>query len=325
MSTSLRPAAPPLRQHAEFFELMRWLESGWPPSSTSPTGGTERRRPMHLLRLPQAARLDMAPAELAPNPTRSDAEGERPLTVALRHFGLFAPYGPLPIFVTELAGADRRAALERFLGLLSGNLAWYDYKAWSALHAVVSLDRSSEGGTFVRQLRTLSNAQASDGTTSARAAHRQRCRTHHPGMYVGPRRTLQGLQDLLADYFSLPVAVLPRTGGWRHTGAHPQKARVLGRWTLGQRIFDPAALATLRIGPVDPKAFTRLRRRGDLLKAILEVADDFARHGIDFRVEVDVRTRRGMNGQLGAMHLGQDTWASPLDAIKRVNVHEPCY
>jgi type VI secretion system protein ImpH len=292
--------------------------------------GRARRRPFWL-RLLQPARMDFAAAEVVDLEFIEGAfESDLPiLRVAMRHFGLFAPYGPLPIHVTEHAQHEQRAVFEQFFGHLSGELAWLDFKAWAHLHPVVGYDVRTRGNAFVGRLSLLANVRAAsrqaigDKQDIGTERHIRACRTHFVGMYAGHHRPLHRLSAMLSQYFRVPVAVLPRAGGWQEVDKSGNRQYVAGRWLLGKRVFAPQSAITLLVGPIDAKEYPRFHRRQPTVRWMVGVAEDYAGGRVDARLVVDVITHPGMNGRVGTMRIGIDTWVSPIEQIVRLTIREP--
>lgn len=75
---------------------------------------------------------------------------QRPTQVLIqaRHFGMFAPYGPLPIHVTEHARTEviarRNQAFQQFVGIVSQRFAVLHYRAWAQLKAMIGHDHDDD-------------------------------------------------------------------------------------------------------------------------------------------------------------------------------------
>jgi type VI secretion system protein ImpH len=315
-----------------FFELMRRIDvlaqQAKAPVPMTLEGAQARRRPPWL-RLQQHARMDFAPTEIA------DLEfveplfegGASSLRVGMRHFGLFAPYGPLPLYMTEHAQHEAREVLEQFFGHLTAELAWLDYKAWAQMHPVVGCDASAQECTFVKRLSSLAAVDLAVSLDTAQCAetakHIRMCRTHFAGLYAAKHRPLPDLAAMLRKYFRIPITVLARTGGWLELETPKTVKPVVGRWFLGRRVFAPQAQMTLLVGPICAQQFPRFHRRQAITRWLIAVAEDYTCGLVDARLMVDVRTQAGMNGRIGKMRVGVDTWASPVDRLVRLCIHEP--
>lgn len=295
----------------EFFQLMRGLPSG------------EGRRAPAWLRLYQPARMDFAPAEVA-SVERIDGrfeDGADVLRIAVRHFGLFAPYGPLPIHITEQAQHEARETFEQFLGYLSAQLSWLDFRAWADLHPIVGLCASPEGNAFLRRVSTLGGA--ANRSNHAVDPHVGGCRAQFVGAYASRHRTPSRLSAIFRRYFGVAAQVHLRTGGWQRLSPTGKGRPAIGRWILGGRVLSPQSCIDIVVGPVDAAQMHQFRRGGDLARAMVAVSQDYTGCKIHTRLIVEVRTHTGMNGRVGAMRTGIDSWASPLEQLVRVTIHEP--
>ncbi|KVQ20018.1 type VI secretion protein [Burkholderia ubonensis] len=285
------------------------------------------RRSPAWLRIEQSADMKFASTEVAQvrvEPPRLIEVDDHPhVSVIQRHFGLFAPYGPLPLHVTEHAMQERRfernAAFERFLNLACGDLAWLHYIAWSSMHPVLGYER--ERNPFVERVTALANAHAPFGDDAA-ANHTQVCRRAFPGSYCAPRRSLAGLQRVLARYFDVPLRVVPRYGRWMPVSPEPRGGRRLGAWRLGARIWDVQHSMEIVIGPIDADAFHRWQRRSAAAMAVCAVATDFVDGRIDPVIKVQVRTRPELAGKVGSMRAGVDAWCRPDHALRTLTIYE---
>lgn len=322
-----------LAKPRKFFELMRRIDtlaelptkSPWPEQAEN---AQARRRPSWL-RLQQSARMDFAPTEVVDlvHVAPLFEGGASSLRVGMRHFGLFAPYGPLPLYVTEHVQHEARAVFEQFFGHLTAELAWLDYKAWAQMHPVVGCDLQERESTFVKRVSSVAAVELTTtlnmGQCQETARHIRLCRTHFSGLYVAKHRPLPCLAAMLRKYFRIPVTVLARTGGWIEIEKPKCTKPTVGRWFLGRRVFAPQAQMTLLVGPICAQQLPRFHRRQALARWLVAVAEDYASGLVDAKLMVDVRTQTGMNGRIGSMRVGVDTWASPVDRLVRVCIHEP--
>jgi type VI secretion system protein ImpH len=283
------------------------------------------------LRLEQAAELYFSGSELQdvrlePAKEKGGRDGENDvLRVRMRHFGLFAPYGPLPIHVTEHAkyerSFERNAGFEAFLNLLSGHLAVLDYRAYANTHPVLSLYGHPRRAGFSRRLENLTSGWMA-GNDRAYAAHIQRCRLGQSWAYVRPERSLAALETILARYFAIDVKVTPRHGRWIEIGGEGGEKR-LGQWRVGRRIFDTQSAIHVRLGPVDAKDFPQFQRASERMKTMVRLIEDYTGGQVNARIDVDVRTSPSLRAALGKTRIGQNTWIKPSDELKTICTHNP--
>ncbi|TCW77474.1 type VI secretion system baseplate subunit TssG [Burkholderia sp. SRS-46] len=304
-----------------FFELMRRVEMlererGVPMRRA--------RRSPPWLRIEQSADMHFASTEVAnvrvEQGVVSDADDHPQVDVVQRHFGLFAPYGPLPLHMTEHAMQEKRfernAAFERFVNVACGDLAWLHYFAWSSMHPVLGCERARN--PFVERVTTLANARG--GLAGDRDV--QACRRAFPGTYCAPRRSLADLGRMLERYFRVPLRVVPRHGRWISVPPAPDGGRRLGAWRLGARIWDVQHSMEIVIGPIGADEFHRWRQRSAAAMALCAVATDFVDGRIDPVIKVQVRTHPDLAGKVGRMRVGVDAWCRPDHALHTLTIYE---
>ncbi|MBB5412603.1 type VI secretion system protein ImpH [Paraburkholderia sp. HC6.4b] len=315
-----------LSARCTFFELMRRVEA---LQRRHGTRATRKRRVPKWLRIEQPAAMHFAGTEVervhAELPQFAEDGDGAQVTVIQRHFGLFAPYGPLPLHVTEHAMQEKRfernAAFERFINVACGELAWLHYTAWSSMHPVLGYERVRH--PFVERVTALADARrASTADAEPFADHALACRRAFPGLYCAPRRSLADLQRMLAAYFGVPLRVVPRHGRWIPVAAAASEARRLGGWRLGARIWDVQYSAEIVIGPLEADGFQRWQRRAAAVLAMSAVVTDFVDGRIDPVIKVQVRTRPELAGRIGRMRVGVDAWSRPDCALRTLTVYE---
>jgi len=304
-----------------FFELMRRIEAAF---ASQHVAASRQRRMPNGLRLIQPAALHFSPTEITDvRVERASADPKSPWHVSVQHrnFGLFAPYGPLPIHVTEHAWIEKKfersEAFEQFINLLSSNMAWLHYRAWSAMHPAVGFDRARH--PFVARLAGL--VQAELAPSHAPSASAQACRLANPGVYLSPQRPLAALQRVLSQHFEIDVKVRPRRGRWFSVAPHKEASNPLGRWRLGSRVWDVQQTIDIELGPVEAEAFPLWQRRSARVQAVHAVALDYTQARTDSAIHIWVKTRPELAAKLGGMHLGVNAWMKPGHALKRLTVH----
>jgi len=317
----------PLQVNKNFFELMRrveYLDRADPLDAV--TARSVRRQPVWLT-LEQTAELTFAAGEVDSVQVRTaplDRTIAREVVVRQRHFGLFAPYGPLPLYVTEHAlqesRFERNVAFERFVNMVSAHLAWNHYCAWSALHPVLGYERERNG--FAERLGRLSNAPQPGTDLNLSNTHAGACRSAFAGVYAARQRPLAPLRRMLSRYFNVPVQVLPRAGRWMAVPNKGTDPRKLGQWRVGSRVLDAQLQTQIIVGPLESQAMQQWKRKSACVAALIQVTHDYADGHIHPLVKVQIRTHADMAGRLGAMHLGQDAWAKPGNAIQTLTVYD---
>lgn len=283
------------------------------------------------LRLEQAAEMYFAGSDLqdvcleqAKDKHGHEVDGDI-LRVRMRQFGLFAPYGPLPIHVTEHAkherSLERNGGFEAFINLLSGHLALLDYRAFANTHPVISQFAHPQQAGFSFRLSQLASGWMA-GMDARLAQHVSRCRLGAAWAYVRPERTLDALEKILAGYFEVDIQVSSRHGRWIEIGGETGEKR-LGQWRVGKRIFDTQSAIHVRVGPVAARDFSAFQRASERMKTMVRLIEDFTGGQASARIDVDVRTSPDLRAALGETRIGHDTWVRPTDEIRTICAHNP--
>jgi type VI secretion system protein ImpH len=311
-----------LRSDKTFFELMRRIEA---MTSNARNQHAIQQRIPDGVRLIQPAALQFSSSEISKvSFERLDDDSQSSLDILIEHrnFGLFAPYGPLPIHITEHAWVEKRfernEAFEQFVNLLSSNMAWLYYRAWSAMHPALCFDHVSR--PFISRLNAL--IQIEPVFTAKHHPSVSACRIANPGVYLNSQRPLTAMQRILSNHFQVKTNIYPRRGRWYSTQHSAHVPVQLGRWRLGKRVWDVQQTIDIEIGPIDANDFHLWQRRSLRIKALDAVVRDYTQARIDFAIHVMVKTHPDLAVKVGAAQLGVNTWLRPGHALKRLTVHE---
>ncbi|WP_130835782.1 type VI secretion system baseplate subunit TssG [[Erwinia] mediterraneensis] len=292
----------------DFFELLRRIDRAVPTRSRLGTTGDGSHR---YLRIVQLADMSFAPREVV-----DVRQTPAPLTLCCRHFGLFAPYGPLPIHMTEHARhellARRNPAFQDLAALLSQRMAILHYRAWAQLHVSVGHDRSQHN-PFLSHLRQL--AGLPPGITHNK--HIQRVRQAFPGAFLPGRGSLRHLQALLTHYFALPVSLIAGRGLWIDAACSQDSQRMgkLGVTRLGRRFFDVQHSLVVNIGPVSVRDYHCFQRGSERLQALVHICHDAVRYRKVLEIHLLIQTSPEMAAHLGQVRPGRNGWLKPRSAL----------
>jgi type VI secretion system protein ImpH len=201
----------PLTQQPEQFTLfgaLRLLEQVF---ADHPRLGEARKATDDPVRLGQTPTLAFAPSQLSA--FRGGAG--QPARLEQYSFGVFGPNGAVPIHLTEQAYELRRhredSTMVDFLNTFQHRLIALFYRAWANSDPATSLDRpaSDRFALYVGALGGLGPQAARD-----RDAVLDYAKFYRVGHFAAQARSAEGLQQILADYFGLPVEVRQFVGDW---------------------------------------------------------------------------------------------------------------
>lgn len=290
-----------LRAEQDFFALLREFER---LSPGQPRLGVSNDRSLPRLQIIQAADGSFAPREVM----RIVTDDHR-LEVLTRYFGFFAPYGPLPIYVTEVAhsGDDRRrnTALQSFVAIVSQRLAVMHYRAWNQLNPITGHDHPSGNNPFNRRLLQIT------GCTPAQPQykHLARLRRNWPGAWLPGRGSVKELQRMLRHYFGISLRVMTRQGMWfSEPGPAEQCGKVLGAARLGRRFYDAEYGVRIEVGPLEADQYALYQRGETRLLCLARCCQAFFRHQYAIDITLRIHTTPDMTCRLGEGRVGRSGW-----------------
>lgn len=179
------------------------------------------------------------------------------------HFGLFGPYGPLPLHLTEYAHRKIRmgdGGVAAFCNVLHHRFLSFFFRAWAMSRKEIGMDRVRvEHGTA--RLRADDHPHSFDfyigsllgcGLTSLhdRDTVPDMAKLYYSGLLIKSSRNAESLAGILEDHFGVPVAIeefvrrtvsVPETSRWV-LGCNPASG------SLGRSILLGATMEDLQIG-----------------------------------------------------------------------------
>ena len=260
-------------------------------------------------------------------------QGQRPSLINTA-YGIFGPNGPQPLVISEYA-FDRKhnyndAAFHRFADIFHHRCISLLYRAWANTQAVIEVDntQSNRFTDYISALAACLPVAADQGQRTP-----QNHRLFHAGLFKQETRSFDGLSQLIASVFQVPVSVTPLTGGWLaldsqhqlHLGPGVQLG--VNRY-LGARAYACQHRFTLNIGVIHYRQFLHLLPHTDSYQQLLNLVSEYA--GIEFEWDLNVtidsstlpRWQLGRDGGLGwNLWLGASTATSANN--KTTTIHFP--
>jgi type VI secretion system protein ImpH len=304
---------PTLSVRQDFHELMRRIDRATPDA---PRLGERADLDRKRIDIRQPADFGFASREVSSlRQTPIDGEGNVTIQLELRHFGPFAPYGPMPVDVTEYARdaslGDRQRAFEDFVNLPVARLAVLYYRAWGQLKECVCYDRS--GNAFLARLSSTVAAT----TYAPRRSYLRVLRHAFPGVYLRGAASLPQLESVLERYFATGIRVAPRVAGWiepkpgdTRNQAHLGRARI-GELRIGRRFYDAQHRIGITVGPLAAPDYLDWQGNADRLVQLEDTVRDFVGQRVVCRVALSIRTEPGMAMRLSNARIGRTTWLRP--------------
>lgn len=310
------PAADPLSEGYDFFELLRRLEQRRGLFGYS---GTADREPA---RIGQHVRLSFSARDVV---KFQDASDKAPARVTVANLGLLGPEGPMPLHLTRwvldrlsqrwFTGADAEQTSDTtfvdFVNILQHRMIALYYRAWADAHPAVQVERSVGG-----RVRAMLEAMAGIGLPGTQDPELDTVRLRQAGSLANQVDGAERLTLFLATAFKVPVQIKEFVAAWitipKALQSQVGKAYAsLGSGaTIGPRVFSRQSRIELRVGPLsldDFKSFLPGERRLALFKKAV-------RDMIGEALDVDLRIVLARNAvpapKMGTIQLGRTSWLS---------------
>jgi type VI secretion system protein ImpH len=287
-------------------------------------GAAERPsdEPVRVGQIPSAA---FAGAEVSD--FRAAVDGT-PARLMVAFLGLWGPNGPLPAHMTEYAHERLThagdATLARFADIFHHRILLLFYRAWAVTQPTAS-SGPADSNAFARYVGALMGLGLP--TLRERGGASDFAKLHYASFFAASR-SAEGLQDMLADYFGVAVAVEEWVGEWLdlpdderwQLGVRPGTSS-LGRAALGPRVWSRTSKFRVRFGPLRAPEFERMLPGSEALEALVSLVRLYTNDEWDWDVRLVLAVadsdpiRLGRNGRLGwTARIGSGPQA-PVDVV----------
>lgn len=267
---------------------------------------------------------------------RWETGGAPVLTV--NFMGLFGPQGTLPIYYTELIRERLRAkdpTMAAFFNMFNHRMISLFYQAWEKYRFTIAYERG-ERDRFSHHLLDLI------GLGTPRLQDRQALPDDsllfYSGLFALHARSASALQQVLADYFDVPVEVEQFVGAWYALDApnqcrldHGDISEQLGIGSVvGDEIWDQGGAVRVRLGPLSIRQYLEFLPQGSAYPSLRAITRFFSGDEIDFEVQLVLKRDDVPACELGEAvpvvpQLGWSTWIKsaamtrdPADTILRI-------
>ncbi|MDN5937418.1 MAG: type VI secretion system baseplate subunit TssG [Salinisphaera sp.] len=290
-------------QRFTLFAALRLIEAG---NAARPRLGQSRRPAQDAVRVGQQPQLWFAPSDVTAYQAGSPAR----LTCA--SFGLFGPNGALPLHLTEYARQRERdhrdPTFTAFADMFHHRMTTLFYRAWADAQPTTHRDRPQAD-----RFATYLGALAGLGTPGlrGRVAVSDLAVFHRAGRFGPTAKSAEGLEDILSDYFGMPITVESHVPRWLEM---PRRERLLldrarrkrlGRdANLGSRSWQCQFGFRLLLGPLDHRGFEDFLPGGSALTALAALVRHYVGDELAWQLELGVEpgatdvTRLGQAGRL---------------------------
>jgi type VI secretion system protein ImpH len=253
---------------------------------------------------------------------RFDEDG--PATLSVNFMGLVGHMGVLPMHYTLLIDQQAEAAgdpeaYRDFLDIFQHRMISLFYKAWERSHFYVPFERGEEDRISARLLDFMGLGSLDLGQ---KMNDRLQTLLFYCGLMGLRQRSAVAFDQLLEDYFDVPVEVEQFRGGWYRLSESSQ-CRIddedglgagLGEGTVvGDEIWDPQAKVRIRLGPLSRDQYDDFLPGGLAHQALREMTQLFSDGQFDVEVQL-ILDKNDVPGvvlgseEKGLPPLGWSTW-----------------
>jgi type VI secretion system protein ImpH len=246
--------------------------------------------------------------------------------MSVNFMGLTGPLGVLPLYYTELVMErlrSRDTTLRDFLDIFNHRSISLFYQAWEKYRYPIAYERG-RSGHFLEMLQSLV------GLGMPALANRQAVGDESLLFYTGllaqqPRSAI-ALEQILADYFDVPVEVEQFVGAWSSLDRETQTrfedsegfSTQLG-WgaVVGDEVWDLQSRVRVKLGPLPLKKYLEFLPAGTAYAPLRALTRFFAGDDLDFEVQLILEREEVPACLLGAEgeqapRLGWATWVKSV-------------
>jgi type VI secretion system protein ImpH len=246
-------------------------------------------------------------------PDEPGADGLPRMTV--NFMGLTGPLGVMPAVYTRHVADRVRArdtALRDFLDLFHHRIVSLFYRAWEKYRFTVVRERD-EADPVSEHLRDL--VGIGTGGLDGRFPLPDEALLFYSGLLSMQPRSAQALEQVVADYFEVPVSVQQFVGAWYPLtlpsqcllGEDVGPAGQLGLGAVaGDEVWDVQSRVRLRLGPIPRQRYDRFLPGGSAFEPLRALVRFFSDDQLEFDVQL-VLARDDVPGCV----LGEDDAAAP--------------
>ena len=216
-------------------------------------------------------------------------------SMTVNFMGLTGPNGVLPHTYTEFVRDRIRAkdpTLRDFLDIFNHRMISLFYRAWEKYRFYVSYERDQQD-RFSRYLMSFA------GLGTSGLEHRQKLRDETFLFYCGllalQPRSAVALEQILNDYFEVPVSVEQFAGSWRALAESDLclmdekggcSAQLGVGAVAGDEIWDRQSRARIVLGPLSIETYCDFLPGGGAYEPLRNLMDFFSNRQVEFEVQL---------------------------------------
>lgn len=298
----------------DFFQAVRRLECANP---ALPRVGHSRRPQADPVRFCQKVSLAFAPSALS---AYYDAADQQPAKMEVNFFGLLGSGGPMPLAITEYVydrlHNHRDKTLVSFLDIFNHRMISLFYRAWACNQQSVSHDRKDEDriAVYIGSLFGIG-----DDSFRNRDALPDVAKLHYSGRFVCQTRNVEGLREILEDYFGITVDIQQFVGQWIglpqeylcQLGTSSANAKLGSTLIIGHRFWECQQKFRIKFGPMNFSEYQGFLPGGDSVRCLIAWVKNYVGDEFQWELQLILKAAEIPRICLGKMgQLGWSTWLS---------------
>ena len=263
----------------------------------------------------------------------------KPARMLVNFMGLTGPLGALPLYYTELVmhrSRERNHSVRDFLDIFNHRIISLFYRAWEKYRFAIPYERDERDqmSQMLMDLIGLGTAGLQDRQDVCDDAL-----LFYSGLLSQRPRSVLGLQQIVADYFDVPIEIDQFAGAWykldRKTqtcllDGHTQSECLCMGAVVGDEIWDQQSVVRIRIGPLPLERYLELLPTGSAYASLWSLVRFYFNDELDFELQLVLQRDQTPMCELGAEgeaapQLGWVTWMKtrplgrdPGDTITRL-------
>lgn len=278
----------------EFFQAVRLLEKIFPERAPI---GLEAIPTREVARFRSRASISFPASQIQElNEVTDDFTGEQQLEMIVNFMGMIGPLGVLPTHYTELVMDRiryRDTSLYAFLDIFSHRAISLFYRAWEKYRFPVSYERGRDD--FTEYLFDITGL----GTLGQRGKLNLDDESLLPyaGLIAQKPHSSNAIEQMLSDYFSVPVKISQFTGQWLFldkesiTRVGQANSQLGWNTVLGTRVWDDQSKFRVTFGALKFKEFQAFLPNGTAYKAMKSIIRFMVGEELDFDVRLKLKAR----------------------------------
>lgn len=300
----------------DFFQALRLIERLNP--AFEPVGYFARPS-REIARLRVNNTLNFPPAQIASIEWPENGQAQ----MLVNFMGLTGPAGVLPYVLTDFILERERnkdRSVRDFFDLFNHRMISLFYRAWEKTRFFVGYERN-QGDQFSRHLLALVGLQT--GGLQDRQAIKDQSLVFYTGLLALQPRSATALQQLLEDYFKVPVEIDQFVGAWYTLQQKdqcgfrdpPSLSEQLGvAVTVGDAVWDQQCRVRIKLGPLSAKRYLEFLPGGSAYEPLCALTRFFGRGQVEFQAQLILKRAEVPECELGREDTGapQLSWFSWL-------------